>query len=66
LTVTGKPCKRPARLVPRRVKPRLRAHAFRVEVGKCIQLRIQPLDLPDVGLGELDHRKLPGAHELNC
>jgi hypothetical protein len=46
---------RPARLRLLIQPPRLRAHTLRVEVSEYIQLRIQPFDLPDVRLGQLDH-----------
>ena len=53
-----------ARAVRRVELPRLRAHALRVEVGECIECRIQPLNLPDVGFGQLGHRDLTRAHKL--
>ena len=36
-------------------------HSVSVEVGKCIQTRIQPLDLLNVGLGQFNYRKLAGV-----
>ena len=35
--------------------PRLRSHALRIEVRESVELRIQPLDLPDVRLGQFGH-----------
>jgi hypothetical protein len=47
------------------IKPsRLRAHASRIEIGKYIQLRVQPFDLPDMRFGQLDRRNLTGAQKL--
>jgi hypothetical protein len=39
----------------------LRAHPFRVEIREHIQLRIQPLNLPDMRLGQLNHRDLAAS-----
>ena len=55
---------RAARFAHRIEPPRLRAHALRVEVGERVEFRIQPLDLPDVRLGQLRHRDLARAQQL--
>ena len=58
-TVTGKPCSGlRSRCRATRHAARLRAHALRIEVDKRIQRGIQPLDLPDVRLGQLRYRDL--------
>ena len=44
---------RTARLVRLVKLPRLHAHTFRVKIGKRIELRIEPLDLPNVCLSQL-------------
>ena len=62
----GQPEQRSARALPlpRVVLARPFAHALRIEVGKDIQLRIQPFDLRDVRLGKLGHREFAGAQKL--
>ncbi len=50
------------------MQPRPRTHTMRVEVGKHIQFRIQPLNLPYVRLGQLNYRNLARSQEfqLTC
>jgi hypothetical protein len=42
----------------------LRSHALRIEVGECIQLRFETLDLPDVRFGQLHDGELAVAQEF--
>ena len=52
-------------LSPKRVMlPRPRPNPIRIEVGKRIQLRIQPLDLVDMRLSDFQHRNLARAQKL--
>jgi hypothetical protein len=48
-----------------RVEPaRLHPHALGIEVSKCVELWIQPLDLLDVSLGQFSHGNLSRAQQL--
>jgi hypothetical protein len=46
------------------VFPRPLAHALRIEIRKYIQPRIQPLNLRDVRLSQLNDGNLAGAQQL--
>jgi hypothetical protein len=55
----------PPRLADRIQPPCLRSHPLRIKIGECIQLRIQPLNLPDVSLGQFHNRDFAPAQHLN-
>ncbi len=50
--------------MPRIVFPRPLAHPLRVEISEHVQLRIQPLDLANVGLGQFGNGDCTGAQKL--
>ena len=62
-TVTGSPASGPFELVERSLDPSLLAHSLGVEIHQRIELRIEPLDLSDVLIGQFQRRDLAGAQQ---